>query len=112
MRERPITEIVYIKNKPMLYFVNSKNWDVELTSSGKRFNYIDTTEEFDPDDEYNSGSTIPYELTIQGIKSAERHQNEIGYWEIHQDNWWYFEAFHEDMIEQIYEKEEYPEYYL
>ncbi len=112
MKEKPIIEVVYIKNKPIKYFANSEKWDVELTPSKQRFNYIDTSEEFDPEDEYSTGSIIPYELTIQGIKSAERYQDKIGYWELHQDNHWYFEDFHDDMIEKIYEKEEYPEYYL
>ncbi len=112
LSNKPISEIVYIKNKPLEYFIQSDKWDAELTESGHSFRFLYTSEKYDPDDDYNAGSIIPYEITLKGIKPAERYKNKIGYWEHHQDNRWYFEDYHEDMIEKIYEKDTHLEFYL
>ena len=101
---------IFIKTKPLEYFINSPLWDAEI--SGGSFNYLYPTDELDPNDEYSTTSVITWEVSVQGIKEASLFQGELGHWELHQDNRWYFESYHSDMIETIYTRKDYPEMYL
>lgn len=107
----PQMPYLWIKFKPVQYFEHSDFWDALVENN--EFQYLDVdSDKYPEEDEYLAPGMICYEISAQKEIKINYIDGEYGVYEIHQDGRWYLDVIHPDMIETIYTKEEYPEYYL
>ena len=111
---------IYFKYKPLEYFINSRYYDVEFSNIDKKdwttlneFSFSDIGTEILKVTE-DIHIEILYEIIDNTIDlySGSYKNGKLGQYIPEHNGEWYFNIIHMDMIEEIFTKEQHPEYYL